>query len=240
MSSSAVSLTLVTPGILLLCLDAWAKVTKSKTFQPGRLAIALIGRMPDSMMDRAIPIQMRRKTIAETVARLRETPQAVFDELRSKIVRWVQDNAQQITQHAPVLPTGINDRAADCWLPLLAIADIAGGDWPALARKAAVALSADSDDDDTFTTKLLRALKQDFVDQNETGPDGFQITTDICDHLNQEKEQPWANFKNGLTPELLARYLRRYKVKSEQVMVQGNRGRGFYWKKLKPIFDRYL
>jgi hypothetical protein len=202
--------------------------------------IALIGRMPDSMMDRSIPIQMRRKTVAETVARLRETPQAVFDELRSKIVRWVQDNEQQISQHVPVLPTGINDRAADCWLPLLAIADIAGGDWPDLARKAAVALSADSDDDDTFTTKLLRALKQDFIDQGETGPDGFQITTDICDHLNQDNEAPWANFRNGLTPETLARNLAEYKVKSERIMHGGNRVRGFYWQKLSPIFDRYL
>jgi putative DNA primase/helicase len=203
-------------------------------------AIALIGRMPDSMMDRSIPIQMRRKTISETVARLRETPQAVFDELRSKIVRFVQDNAEKIAQHVPALPDGINDRAADCWLPMLAIADIAGGDWPELARKSAVALSADSDDADTFATKLLRSLKQDFMDEDETGPDGFQISTDICIHLNQDNEAPWASFKNQLTPELLAKNLRRYKIKSEQVTRNGKRVRGFYWAKLDPVFDRYL
>ena len=50
-------------------------------------AIALIGRMPDSMMDRAIAIGLKRKTKTETVARIRETPAKVFDELRSKIVR---------------------------------------------------------------------------------------------------------------------------------------------------------
>jgi len=212
-------------------------------------AIALIGRMPDSMMDRSIPIQMRRKATSESVARLRETPPAVFDELRSKTVRFVQDNADKIAQHVPTLPNGINDRAADCWLPMLAIADIAGGDWPDLARKAAVALSADSDDADTFTTKLLRSLKQDFIDEQEAQAGGFQITTDICDHLNQDNEAPWASFKNKLTPELLAKTLRRYKVKSEQTttniptpsgQVISKRVRGLYWAKLEPVFDRYL
>jgi hypothetical protein len=98
-------------------------VQKFSTWAPK--AIGLTGRMPDSMFDRAIPVQMRRKTSTEQIARLRETPQSVFDEIRSKIVRFVQDNAQKIAQLVPTLPAGINDRAADCWLPMLAIADAA-------------------------------------------------------------------------------------------------------------------
>jgi len=170
------------------CIEKTHEVKKFSTWAPK--AIALIGRMPDSMMDRSIQIPL--------------------------------------------------DRAEDCWLPMLAIAEVAGGDWPLLARKAAVALSADTDDADTFATKLLRALKQDFIDQDETDADGFQLTTDICDHLNKDKEAPWADFKNGMTPEILARNLGRHKVKSDRVMHEGNRVRGFYWQKLKPIFDRYL
>jgi hypothetical protein len=203
-------------------------------------AIALIGKMPDSMMDRSIPIPMKRKTKAENVFRIRETQQNVFEELRRKIVRFVDDYGAQIGKLLPTLPAGLNDRAEDCWLPLLAIADVAAGNWPDLARKAALALSTDIDDADTFATKLLKALKQDFIDEGEDHEKGFQITTDICDHLNNDKEAPWANFKNQMTPELLAKYLGRYKVKSEQIMLNGNRVRGFYWRKLKPVFDRYL
>jgi hypothetical protein len=77
------------------------------------------------------------------------------------------------------------------------------------------------------------------MDQGQTGDHGFQTTTDICDHLNQDNEAPWTSFKNQLTPELLAKNLRRYKLKSEQPTA-GNRKRGFYWAKLKPVFDRYL
>ena len=38
----------------------------------------------------------------------------------------------------PVLPKGIEDRDADVWEPLLAIAELAGGHWPERARVAAV------------------------------------------------------------------------------------------------------
>ena len=42
----------------------------------------------------------------------------------------------------PVLPKGIEDRDADVWEPLLAVAELAGGHWPERARVAAVALVA--------------------------------------------------------------------------------------------------
>jgi Protein of unknown function (DUF3631)/Domain of unknown function (DUF3854) len=220
------------------CIDKTHEVKKFSTWAPK--AIALIGRMPDSMMDRSIPISLRRKTKAETVARIRETSPEVFAELRSKIARFVQDQGNAIGAHSPTLPAGLNDRAEDCWLPLFAIADVAGGDWPTLARKAALALSADTDDADTFLTKLLRALKQDFEDQGENHDQGFQLTGDICDHLNRDKEAPWANLKNQMTPEMLARNLSRHKIKSERITLNGQQVRGFYWKKLKPVFDRFL
>jgi putative DNA primase/helicase len=204
--------------------------------------IALIGKMPDSMADRSIHIDMKRKTKADTVAKLRETLPGVFEELRQKIVRFVNDHTDAIRAAIPSFPPGLNDRAEDCWSPLFAIAEAAGGNWPALARRAAVALSGDDDSADTFITVLLRALKQDFEDYAEDHPDGFQTTTDICDHLNLDKEAPWhgSKYKNGMTEELLASRLRRYKVKSDRPFLNGKKVRGFYWSKLNPIFDRYL
>jgi putative DNA primase/helicase len=214
------------------------EVKKFSTWSPK--AIALIGRMPDSMFDRSIPIPMKRKSKADTVARIRETQPSVFEELRSKIVRFVEDNAAAMASVVPSLPPGLNDRAEDCWLPMFAIADVAGGIWPDLARRAALTLSAETDDSDTFTTKLLRALKKDFEDNGQAHPSGFQSTADICEHLNQDDEAPWANFKKQLTVELLAAKLRPYKLKSERPVIGGQRERGFYRKKLQPVFDRYL
>jgi hypothetical protein len=220
------------------CVGESHDVQRFSTWAPK--AIALIGRMPDSMMDRSIPIPLKRKTKAETVTRIRETTETVFGELRSKIVRFCQDFGAQIGQLMPKLPAGLNDRAEDCWLPLLAIADVAGAKWPQEARNAALALSADTDDAETFATKLLKALKQDFADEREDHPGGFQVSQAICNHLNLNDEAPWASFKDKLTPVLLGKNLNRYKIKSDRRFLNGQLQRGWEWDKLKPIFDRYL
>ena len=46
----------------------------------------------------------------------------------------------------PELPKGIQDRPAEIWEPLIAVADVAGGDWPEKSRKACVALCRDAED----------------------------------------------------------------------------------------------
>src|SRR5262245_65864349 len=55
--------------------------------------------------------------------------------------RWANDNIDLLCDADPATPDVLNDREADCWRPLLAIADRAGGEWPHLARSAAVSLS---------------------------------------------------------------------------------------------------
>ena len=53
-------------------------------------------------------------------------------------------------------------RAEDVWEPLIAVADLAGGDWPARARKAAAALTAEDDTDTTLGARLLADLRDVF------------------------------------------------------------------------------
>ena len=48
----------------------------------------------------------------------------------------------------PAIPSVGSDRAEDNWLPLLAIADTLGGDWPVLARKTMSLLEAGKGEDD--------------------------------------------------------------------------------------------
>src|SRR5262249_56880534 len=60
----------------------------------------------------------------------------------------------------PEMPSGIEDRDADVWEPLLAIADAVGGDWPVRARGAALALvGAARDAEPSLGIKLLADLK---------------------------------------------------------------------------------
>jgi putative DNA primase/helicase len=127
----------------------------------GAKAIARIGDAADTNMDRAIVIRMRRKLPSETVKKLRHTDN--FDDLKACCVRWAADHLEKLKNMEPELPPELNDRAADNWLPLIAIADAAGGKWPTRARKAARALSSvEASDDASQSVQLLADIKAVF------------------------------------------------------------------------------
>src|SRR5204862_3717127 len=117
--------------------------------------MAAIGRLPDTLADRCIIITMQRKMPGEKCERMRELNAADF---RKRCTEFVRDNSDAIAQARPQTPSGLNDRAADIWEPLLAIADLAGGDWPQLAREAAQQLSS-SDDEITLVGYFLKDLR---------------------------------------------------------------------------------
>jgi hypothetical protein len=101
--------------------------------------MAAIGRLPETLADRCIVIRMQRKALRDKCDRLRNLNAAP---LRSQCARFVLDHSEAISQAWPEIPPSLNDRAADIWEPLFALADLAGGPWPALARDAAVAACA--------------------------------------------------------------------------------------------------
>jgi putative DNA primase/helicase len=100
----------------------------------GAKALSGIGHLPETIMDRAVILELRRKLPSESVTRLRHADPEVFKRLASKLARFAADSAHAIKCARPALPDELNDRAQDNWEPLLAIADCAGGDWPRLGR----------------------------------------------------------------------------------------------------------
>src|SRR5215472_10078158 len=102
------------------------------------MLLAGIGNLPDTVGDRSIIIEMIRKRLEEKVKRLRACDGKELWVLGRKVARWAADNCDAMSQADPESPERLNDRAADAWLPLLAIADQAGGEWPGRARAAAV------------------------------------------------------------------------------------------------------
>lgn len=106
-------------------------------------AIAGIGKLPGTIADRSIRIELRRRTGDEAYARWRDRDgRAEAAPLHQALVEWASDRVIGALRDArPELPAGLGDRACDVWEPLLAIADLAGGDWPTQARRAAMALA---------------------------------------------------------------------------------------------------
>src|SRR5262249_19082544 len=78
--------------------------------------------------DRAIVLPMRRRAPGETVERIRRDGLLRrLDPLRRRAARWVADHLAALQAADPAVPAALNDRQADNWRPLLAIADAAGG-----------------------------------------------------------------------------------------------------------------
>jgi putative DNA primase/helicase len=121
------------------CGDDWESRYFS-TWAP--IVLGGIGGQHGTVMDRSIVVQMRRKTGAQLVDRLRGDRDLGFGELSRKCARWATDHLNALADAEPTPPAGIHDRAKDNWSPLLAIAELAGGHWPTSAREAALELHA--------------------------------------------------------------------------------------------------
>jgi hypothetical protein len=132
--------------------------------------LAGIKAVPRTIEDRAVHIALRRKLPSDKVKRLRLRDGPEFAIFRRKAARFAADNERQLRDIEPPSPVELEeagDRAADTWDSLLAIADVAGGDWPRRARAAALVLAGVRDEDDNTT-----AISMD-------GDDELELLADI-------------------------------------------------------------
>lgn len=199
-------------------------------------ALAGIGRLPDTIEDRAVNITMRRRLPGESVERFRlrtDRPQLV--KLGVRLGTWVASVGQALADPVHDLPAELEDRAQDAWEPLIAIADAAGGDWPGCARLAAVQLAQEQAEDDTERSTRLRILADVRTVFTASGGD-FIATTSLLDALREMEESPWKDF--DLTARKLARYLAEFKVKPSRNKTQT--ARGYHLGDLSDPFGRYL
>jgi hypothetical protein len=200
--------------------------------------LAAIGRLTDTLADRCIVIRMQRKTSWEECQRLRSLDAAG---LREKCAHFVRENAQGIVAAQPQIPDSLNDRAADIWEPLLALADLAGGDWPQAARKAAVSLTATSQEHNPIGS-LLFDLFCIFV-SNEVPDKGDRLfTRTILEKLNWKTDRPWGEMRKGkqVNDLWLARQLRPYGIRPRGIWISGIQGKGYVWEDFEEAFRRYV
>jgi hypothetical protein len=165
------------------------KAQRFSTWAPK--VIASIGALAGTLEDRAIVVRMQRKPKGAKVQRLQRRDCAEFEKLRQQALRWATDNLEGLRSAAPALPDALNDRAADNWEPLLAIAELGGKAWTQRARTAALALSGDeATADDEHGVELLRDIRTAFDANN---PDAI-FTKTLIDKLTADEERPWASY----------------------------------------------
>jgi putative DNA primase/helicase len=207
------------------------------------LALAGIGDLPDTVRDRSIEIEMKRKLKTETVKRLRQRDGADLTEIARKLARWSLDNLDTLRAVEPRMPDGLNDRAADAWEPLVAVAELAGGDWPGRARAAALHLSGNGPGgatDNDIETVLLSDIRDAFARKGTDKLSGESLTN----LLTALDGRPWAEWKHGkpLTKFQLARRLADYKIRPSALDFGEDEGRlkGYRVEDFEDVFSRYL
>ena len=197
-------------------------------------ALAGIGALPDTITDRAVVVAMRRRAPGENVARYRERRDGEpLRALGGHLGTWVRAHLGELRDAEPDMP--VEDRAADTWEPLIAIADHAGGDWPARARKAATVLTAEDDTDTSLAARLLADLRDVFGDADKLHGET------ILAALRKLDEAPWADyFGHALNARDMARLLKPYRVYSANVKIDGVTRKGYRREDLHDPWSRYL
>lgn len=204
----------------------------------GAKALCGIGKIADTLADRSIPMRLRRKMTGERTVKIRHADPQVFAELASKLARFALDNRNAVRFARPAEIEGLNDRANDCWEPLLAIAEVAGGDWPRIARTTAISLHGLEEDAPSINAELLTSIRDAF-DSRRTDR---LSTADLLDALAQNDEAPWATWNRGkpMTPHQLAKRLSEFSITSNSVRIGIKTPKGYRSEQFTDAFERYL
>jgi len=199
------------------------------------VAMAGLGNLPDTLMSRSVILQMKRRRGGEKVQQFRDRlhrPEG--RELQTRIASWA--GAVETLEY-PDLPDGVEDRDADVWEPLLMVADVAGGAWPARAREACLTFVGEKPESSvSLGVRLLTDLRDIWPEDAAT-----KATSDILSALSELDEAPWADlYGEGLKPRKLAQLLSDYGVKSHDVWTVNGSRKGYRREDLWDAWQRYV
>ena len=202
-------------------------------------AFASIGHvLPDTLADRSIRVDLKRKRRDENVDRFRKRDAAEqAAELRDAVASWAERNIDRLAQARPALPDELDDRAQDAWEPLLAIAEVAGGDWPARARQAALELFAGDESEESLGERLLADVHLAF---EASGADRL-ATAELIRLLAADEESPWHDWrgKGKISARAVARMLANYGIRSGTVRVGEETAKGYKREAFEDAWTRY-
>ncbi|MCX3060731.1 DUF3631 domain-containing protein [Streptomyces beihaiensis] len=203
-------------------------------------ALAGIGDLPDTVMDRAVVIRMQRRKPGELVEQFRSRRDIpTLHTLRDRLTAWLRPLMDTAADLVPPMP--VQDRAADTWEPLVVVAELAGSTWPERARAACAAMCAaevGQDDESNVKTRLLKDIRRVFTSYGD--PDTVR-TRDLLEELLKDQEAPWAEYRNaGLTPRYLGILLKDFGIQAAVLRFEGGRqARGFARTQFTDAWARY-
>jgi putative DNA primase/helicase len=199
-------------------------------------AIALIGKLPPTLISRAILIELRRLGVNETITPLDDLRDHALT-LGRHCARWARDHIDEIRKAKPQMPAVLRGRRADNWKTMIAIANVIGGEWPERARGAAMALSGGRREE-SAGIELLADIKAVF----DTRQIDRLTSKDLVEALGAMEDRPWPEWSRGkpLTARQLARLLEPFKIKPKVIRQAHGTPRGYELGAFADVFARYV
>lgn len=120
------------------------------------------------------------------------------------------------------------NRLADNWRHLIAIADLAGGEWP-LTRSAIAKLAPEAEEFPSVS--LLAEIRRAF----SASPLDKLTSAEVCEYLNNLEFdlETW-------TAQSLASKLKPFRIRPKAIRIGGKVLRGYELAQFADVFERYL
>ena len=213
---------------------AWRMVGEGRAMEPvafptfAPMAIAGIGKLKDTIVDRSITIRLQRRLKGEKLERFELTDISHIEELARKAARWAVDNREAVHAAQVKAPDALNDREADNWRTLLKIAAVLSPEWLKKAEATAIALAAKAGSDDDDGGAAVQVLA------DCRGVFGAEVDTVLTWEAQGERERtlikstvlvkklrglegrPWGNQDRPLSLQRLKRLLGGFGIHSER------------------------
>jgi hypothetical protein len=193
--------------------------------------------LPESLASRCIPIILRRNKFSEPVRRF--FPEDLMP-LISTLAKWLEQWSAWVrprlaeNHNKPIqLPLALTPRQQQCAEPLLRVANLVGGPWPAMARDALSAAFSSADYNNSI--QLLRDIRSHFLQSNQ--PDQLP-TRELLSYLRGLENRPWSSW-NGKSGKNLSGLLRPFGIFSEDMKVNGDSLKGYRSKDFHDAWERY-
>jgi Protein of unknown function (DUF3631) len=196
--------------------------------------IAMIGRPHPTLTSRSIMVELKRQTLKERKERF--TDSGCNINLARKSARWAADNEDRLRSHQPTLPDVLFNRSGDNWRGLIAVADLAGGAWPGIARLLATG-AAGKKHDDVASVMLLHAIRDMF----ETAESDRLESAEIVNRLKSMEGSPWPEYRNGnaISVNQVANLLKEHNIQSRQIRFGERTKKGYRLRDFRDAFQRY-
>jgi hypothetical protein len=200
------------------------------------MGLASIGELPPTIMDRCIVVNLRRKKSHEHTDQIPEDLVDLNKGLREKVLLWCKANERAIRASITKPPNLGNDRAADNWSPLFAVAKNIGGTWPDRCEKAYKVLT--NIEEVELPTQLLSDIRHTLREYRDQKIPSEELINKLCD----DDTGPWLSCNNGkrITPSYIAQLLKPYGIKPKAFRLGEKTKRGYEKSQFDDAFERYL